>query len=423
MAAQEEFRNKHSRSASRGLNSPALSKQDSSESRRRANSEVANLEGSISVHGRAASTEHAGDLRQMKDERQRKKEQAARELEERRKSLAKRAQTPSIPHPNEFSPALAVTVETAEPKPLPDDIPPRSATEPPQRSMYARHGPVIGLPATPKAMRLIIEGNHDQSGSTPRPEMPMIPATFSQRHSPETSPQQSPERPEPSAEPSLTLLPSTVYQPPSRPSIPRSMSAPIPDEPGQRPARFGRKSSVGRIEEVVPGERRRSHDDDPLPPPPPPAPPVLKELRHLASPPPPPPAPLPHAQRSQQGGAIASGMIEIVMDDDLSSGNDQASEASPPAPASQRGHGRGRSIGDSSISGRFHKATERLRSASRSRKEYVRSPPFESPYESVPMPRQLRSPPPVSFNPDVLRSPIDSRNKHMSTGLHQNEMI
>ncbi|KAF5691557.1 hypothetical protein FDENT_3378 [Fusarium denticulatum] len=424
MAAQEEFRNKHSRSGSRGLGSPALSKQDASEHRRRANSEVANFDGSISIHGRAASTEHAGDLKQMKDERQRKKEQAARELEERRKSLAKRAQTPSIPHPNEFSPALAITVETAEPKPLPDDIPPRSATEPPQRSMYARNGPVIGLPATPKAMRLIIEGNHDQSGSTPRPDVPSIPAGFTQRYSPETSPQQSPEREEPVAEPSLTLLPSTVYQPPARPPIPRSMSAPIPDEPGQRPARFARKNSVGRIEEVVPGERRRSHEDPMPPPPPPPAPPVLKELRHLASPPPPPPAPLQHAQRHQQAGAVASGMIEIVMDDDLSSGNDQASEASPPAPASHRSHNRGRSIGDSSsISGRIHKATERLRSASRSRKEYVRSPPFEAPYESIPMARQMKSPPPVSFNPDVLRSPIDSRNKHLSTGLNRNEMI
>ncbi|KAM0235542.1 hypothetical protein ACHAP5_009711 [Fusarium lateritium] len=420
MAAQEEFRSKHSRSVSRGQNSPALSKQDPAETRRRANSEVA-PDGSLSAHGRAASTEHAGDLKQMKDERQRKKEQAARELEERRKSLAKRAQTPSIPHPNEFSPALAITVETAEPKPLPDDIPPRSATEPPQRSMYARHGPVIGLPATPKAMRLIIEGKHDQSGSTPRPEVPTIPAGFSQRYSPETSPHGSPEREEPSMEPSLTLLPSTVYQPPTRPPIPRSMSAPIPDEPSQRTGRFGRKGSVGRIEEVVTGERRRSHED-PIPPPPP-APPVLKELRHLASPPPPPPAPLQHAQRPQQAGAVASGMIEIVMDDDLSSGNDQASEASPPAPVSRRGHNRGRSIGDSSISGRLHKATERLRSGSRSRKEYVRSPPFEAPYESIPMPRQLKSPPPVSYNPDVLRSPIDSRNKHLSTGLHRNEMI
>ncbi|PCD22211.1 hypothetical protein AU210_016003 [Fusarium oxysporum f. sp. radicis-cucumerinum] len=403
ITAQEEFRNKHSRSSSRGLGSPALSKQDASEHRRRANSEVANFDGSISVHGRAASTEHAGDLKQMKNERQRKKEQAARELEERRKSLAKRAQTPSIPHPNEFAPALAITVETAEPKPLPDDIPPRSATEPPQKSMYARNEPVIGLSATPKAMRLIIEGNHDQPGSTPRPNVPSIPAGFSQRCSPETSPQQSPEREAPVPEPSLTLLRSTVYQPPARPPIPRSMSAPIPDEPGQRPARFARKNSVERIEEVVPSERRRSHED-PMPPPP--------------------PAPRQHTQRHQRAGTVASGMIEIAMDGDLSYGNDQASEASPSARASLGGHNRDRIIGGcSSISGRIHKATERLRSASRSRKEYVRSPPFEAPHERIPMPRQMKSPPLVSLDPDVLRSPIDSRNKHLSTGLNRNEMI
>ncbi|KAF9777840.1 hypothetical protein IL306_004305, partial [Fusarium sp. DS 682] len=128
-----------------------------------------------------------------------------------------------------------------------------------------------------------------------------------------------------------------------------------------------------------------------------------------------------HAQQPQQDGAVASGMIEIVMDDDLSSGNDQVSEASPSA-ATHKGHNRGQSIGDSSISGRIHKATERLRPASRRRKEYVRSP-FEAPYESIPMPRQMKSPPPVSFNPDVLRSPIDSRNKHLSTGLSRNEII
>ncbi|KAG4283323.1 hypothetical protein FPRO04_13258 [Fusarium proliferatum] len=138
------------------------------------------------------------------------------ELEERRKSLTKRAQIPPIPHPNEFSPTLAITIETAEPKPLPDDIPPRNATEPPQRSMYTSNVPIVGLPATPKAMRLIIEGNHDQSGSTPRPNVPSIPAVFTQLYSPETSPRQSLEKEEPAAEPSLTLLPSTVYQPPTK---------------------------------------------------------------------------------------------------------------------------------------------------------------------------------------------------------------
>ncbi|KAF4465964.1 hypothetical protein FALBO_7180, partial [Fusarium albosuccineum] len=234
MVAQEEFRSKHSRSASRGLNSPSVNKRETSETRRRANSEATDAPDPLFAHGRAASTEHAGDLRQMKDERQRKKEQAARELEERRKSLAKRAQTPSIPHPSTFSPALAVAVEAPEPSPLPEDLPPRSATEPPTKSMYARNGPVIGLPATPKAMRLVLDGSHDKSGSTPRPDVPAIPASFSQRLSPGSSPHASPDKEEASL---LTLLPSTVYQPPTRPTIPRSMSAPIPDEPGQRPGR------------------------------------------------------------------------------------------------------------------------------------------------------------------------------------------
>ncbi|KAM5345741.1 hypothetical protein ACJ41O_011602 [Fusarium nematophilum] len=424
MIAQEEFRAKHSRSATRGLNSPALAKRDRSESRRRrANSEAADILAPLVPHARAASTEHAGDLRQMKDERQRKKDQAARELEERRKSLAKRPQAPSIPHPGDYNTSgFRIGVEMADPQQLSDDMPPRSATEPPQKSMYARSGPAMGLPATPKAMRLIMETDHDEPGKAATPQVPPIPATFAQRHSPNASPAASPDKEKEAGETQdlLTLLPSTVYQPPTRPLIPRSMSAPIPDEPGQRPVRYGRKNSVGRIDEVVTGERRRSHEE-PVPPPPP-APPVLKELRHLASPPPPPPAPLPHLQRQHQGGAMASGMIEIVMDDDEMSGNDMALDANHPVPAAQKGHSRGRSIGDSSITGRISKATERLRSASRSRKEYVRQAGFEAPYESIPMPRQLKSPPPVMYDQDLARA-ADSRSKHNSTGLHRSEMI
>ncbi|KAL5592534.1 hypothetical protein FOBRF1_013560 [Fusarium oxysporum] len=208
-AAQEEFRNKHSRSGSRGLNSPALSKQDVSEHRSRANSEV-----------------------QMQDER-RRKEQAARELEERRRSLSKRAQIPFIPHPNKFSLALAITVKTAEPWPLPDDIPPHSATVPPRRGIYARNGPVIGLPATPKAMRLILEGTMINQEAPQDPRLPPFRPAFLGDSLPKPC-LNGRLREEPVARPSLTLLPSTVYQPPSRPLIPRGMSAPIPEDPGQR---------------------------------------------------------------------------------------------------------------------------------------------------------------------------------------------
>ncbi|CAM1509162.1 Fc.00g029010.m01.CDS01 [Cosmosporella sp. VM-42] len=421
MEEQELFRAKHSRSASRGLNSPLVSvKRDRSESRRRrANSEAADVLGPLAAHGRATSTEHAGDLRAIKDERQRKKEQAARELEERRKSLAKRPQAPPIPHPNDFtSPALRIGVEMADAGP--EEFP-RSATEPP-KSMYARNGPVIGLPATPKAMRLIIENDHS-GNSSPQPEVPPIPATFAQRHSPQTSPHSSPKKEE--VGDLLTLLPSTVYQPPKRPLIPRSMSAPIPDEPQSHYRRKGSTSELRGIDELVGGERRRSHEDPiPPPPPPPPAPMMLKELQHLATPPPPPPAPLPHAHRGHEGGAIGSGMIEIVMDDDENSGNEPTQSTLARTPS--KGHSRGRSIGDSSISGRFSKATERLRSASRSRKDprQMKSPPFEAPYESIPtIPLQLKSPPPMMYDPDMIRSPVDTHSKHMSTGLHRSEMI
>jgi hypothetical protein len=470
MREHEEFRAKHSRSANHGLNSPVVGKRE----------RVDNFTPlpSASFHGRAASTEHAGDLRRMKEERQRKKEQAARELEERRKSLAKRPSAPPIPHPSDIAPSLMrLGVESAD---GPEDPYPRSATEPP-KGMYARTGPpVIGLPATPKAMRLLLEADRQSGrGGNEVPDVPVIPVSFSQRMtprlSPERSPEHSPKKPQQESNQSqnqtqshgqaqaqaqvqapaqtqdlLTLLPSTVYQPPTRPMIPRSMSAPIPDEPS--PVYYGRKGSVGGggggngggdprgIDEVLVGERRRSHEEQPPPPPPPP---MLKELQHLAIPPPPPPAPLPHAKRANENSALGSGMIEIVMDEDDSApmaaapNDGMVPVLSPPAPPSLKGHSRGRSNGESSISSRFSKATERLRSASRGRKESgrgVKSPPIEAPYESVPTPQHnlhtsLRSPvngapPPMLYDRDILRSPIEPSNgKHTSTGLHRSEMF
>lgn len=425
--AREAFRAKHNGSASRGMNSPIVSRRERSESRRRDAAEALDTLPPLTTHSRGGSKEHAGDLRRMKEERQRKKDQAAFELEERRKSLAKRAQAPPIPHPSEISPALfRVGVEMADPN---DDIITRSATEPP-KSMYARQGPHIGLPATPKAMRLIIDGDHSGMGS-PVPEMPPVPATFAQRNSPRVAPAPSPEKeklPEPDL---LTLLPSTVYQPPTRPLIARSMSAPIPDEPS--PSYYARKASVGEargIEEVAGFDRRRSRDDQ-MPPPPPPLPPMLKELQHLAMPPPPPPAPLPHVRRSNDSGALSSGMIEIVMDDDETAPGETVPPTTP-----GKNHSRGRSHGDgSSFAGRFSKATERLRSASRGRKDGsrgMRSPPIEAPYESVPMPMplsyQLKSPvagapPPMLYDREAVRSPMGVKDKHMSTGLHKSEMF
>lgn len=455
MQAQEEFRAKHSRSVGHTLNSPAVSRRKEAAETRDPFPMVL----SQTVHTRAASTEHAGDLRAMKDERQRKKEQAARELEERRKSLAKRQLGPQIPHPSEISPGKPPILVEAEDETLPDDLPPRSATEPP-RSMYARNGPQIGLPATPKAMRLILRSDDEQYEDLPPPP---VPATFSQKYSPQNSPQYSPQyavekktvevvekKEEEEAQP-LTLLPSTVYQlpstvyqPPTRPMIPRSMSAPIPDEPSHQP-RFGRKGSAneGRgLDDIVETEWRRQKNSL-VPPPPPPAPsappPFLKELQHLAMPPPPPPPPLPYVRREPQvAGTLASGMIEIVMDDDdeaeeppmMVAPNDGMVPLIPPPEPPVRGHNRGRSSGEGSVSGRRPKASERLRSGSRSRKDgsaSIKSPPFDM-YGDMSGMNQLRSPvvglpPPVLYDRDAIRSPIEAHGRKLSSGLHDTGMF
>ncbi|ROT43517.1 hypothetical protein SODALDRAFT_41197 [Sodiomyces alkalinus F11] len=429
---KERFRIRHNRSASQSIGgdptSPVSTRRERSESRRRRQNtsqeyqrEPAPAPTQSAPQGSSAR-DHAGDLKAMKDERQRKKEQAARELEERRKSLAKRPSAPPIPHPNDISSALGQIVEA--PASLQSDAPLRSRDEQP-RSMYARSGNAsgvyIGLPATPKAMRLILESDNNGYGNA---DVPPIPTTFAQRHSPATSPQQSPEK-EKEAVP-LTLLPSTVYQPPARPQIPRSMSAPIPEDPphmrryADKPhirthsrANSTMKGALGEmrgIDETLGSNegpaRRASHDDHMPPPPPPPPPPFLKELQHLATPPPPPPAPLPH-MASAGAGALVNGMIEIVVDDDeppatVAAPMDMTVPVlAPPAPRSSKGHSRGRSFTDRDrdhgFASRLSKATERLRSASRGRKEAgasrMRSPvdgaAQVAPYESVPPPGYL----------------------------------
>ncbi|KAK2032306.1 hypothetical protein LX32DRAFT_691009 [Colletotrichum zoysiae] len=450
--AQENFRNRHNRSTSQHGSRKALSpeltrefpRRDRSESRRRQAGEVPDRPRDVAPtqsKSRAASTEHAGDLKAMKDDRQRKKEEAARELEERRKSLAQRPSAPPIPHPSQIRIGI-------EPSPSAVELPPRSHTaDPSPRSMYARSNSNIhiGLPATPKAMRLIIESDKDRNNVP----VPPIPATFAQRHSPATSPQQQspPSNAEKEAE-SFTLLPQTtyqlpssVYQPPTRGMIPRSMSAPPipPDAPSPRgpsshskglsrgpSMRRGNSQEIRTVDDMIRARResRENNNHGVLPPPPPP-PPMLKELQHLAMPPPPPPAPLPYAAHNNAGG-LGSGMIEIIMDDDEPAPASMAAPMDttvpvlpPPAPPASKGHSRGRSFTerDNSIAGRISKATDRFRSGSRPRKEASSRPRGQedyeyAPYESVP-----------NYGRDGVRSPPIMAQKGLSTGLHQSEMI
>ncbi|KAI1812724.1 hypothetical protein GGS20DRAFT_587217 [Poronia punctata] len=487
--AQEQFRNRHNRST--GIKdapqSAASNARDRSASRRRKNKTPAELEPPLpaqQTRDQESIQIHAGDLKQISLERQLKKEAAARELEERRKSLARRPSVPPIMHPDQLSPIIARAPSAFElPRTTfvpPRDLPPRSQTadHTTRRGSNARspNGQIIGLPATPKAMRLQFQNDLKN-----KPAVPQIPTTY-KSSSPPSSGQHSPDSPtdgSPTKAPAqdgglLTLLPSTVYSPPTRPNIQRCMSAPIPEEPAaplvglpahpafqhlanqppRRGSAGGRKMSVDAasgmrgIDEVIGGgrhSRKASRDDMPPPPPPPP---VLKELQHLAMPPPPPPAPLPGLRPTVYGGTPGTS-IEIVMDEteDEDSSIPAAAPmqeskvpiiAAPAPPTARANHNRGRSNNDNGITGRFNRATERMRSASQGRSNSnlatrTKSPEQTSPYESVPPPAGYGSPPPPpppppAAPPSVERHPREVRmayqqQQEFGSGLHQSEMI
>ncbi|KJR87039.1 uncharacterized protein SPSK_01401 [Sporothrix schenckii 1099-18] len=447
-----------------------------------------------------SATANRGDLRQLsKDERAQRKAAAARELEERRKSLVRHPNAPSILHPDYLSPGLNQNFGQISEVPeldsdvysRPKDLPMRSQSTEPNakhsssstrvRSMFAPRGhQSIGLPATPKAMRLVLEPGAGAGSSTP-PSVPPIPAVYGHQRSSGSVGHSSPETksstkkqaeatpapltlsattynlrsevplapktsvPTKSSEDTLTLLPSTVYQPPSlsRAAIPRSMSAPPQElvfQKGSASQDFTASRKASREKNptipesssddadlagtLSPSVYRRPSLDNLLPPPPPPlpAPPMLKELAHLAVPPPPPPAPLPFGSSLNQApvvyGGHTTGTIEVVTDDgDVQPvvnvspkiGGSAPSHTNhpslpppppmPPAPPaapetlspSRNGHQRGRSSTDNSIAGRISRATERIRSASRGTNNAAsrtKSPEITMvPYESIHIPQ------------------------------------
>lgn len=399
MQEQEAFRAKHSRSTSRGLNSPTASRSGRSDRGVYGPLDPIATFQQAQSKPRAVSSEHAGDLRLMKDDRERKKVLAARELEERRKSLAKRTQTPQS---QDFLEHESITTRVGvehEDIALPDHLPPRSATEPP-KSMYAR--PTFGLPATPKAMHLVLDAGHIPAFQGPTDENP----SEEQRTREPVYAYAKPNTEVPSGiedegeeEGTLLLLPATVYEPPPK----RSMSAP-PIRETKSKKKTGKKK--GKKAEPLDGDA-----DEPtksLSPPPLPAPPLLKELKHLAMPPPPPPAPLHGSQAGQLplGGAIAAGNIEIVQDEEeyayapvVVAPNDyMVPILSPPAPPNRK-HGRSRSL---SVSGR---GTQPL---NRPRKDSI-----EVGIDGQMIHSPILSPPPMHFDQDTIRSPVGNRPSQM----------
>ncbi|TAQ87948.1 hypothetical protein B7494_g3735 [Chlorociboria aeruginascens] len=473
-------------------NSPDRSRRDRSKSRKPSGRESSrSRKGSTTEtgtqpdrpnHSRSISEQNQGDLSQInKEERTLKKEQAARELEERRKSLARRPSAPTIMHPEELAslspltyrpfsvldgPQKGSTFPSPMHSPISSPAPPPLQTSQAYPNQSSSSSPQIGLPATPRAMR---HPKFDPDANRV-PDVPQIPEKYDLQPSPSPSPLQpaitwgsSNGTSNENTSDTLGPLPKTTYQAAPRRVPPRSASAPIPEEsfpsPKALPATLPTHPAFQAA--LPPSNRRRTQDahsmrpslaisprkinsgesqpgtlgyetrhspisssgpvavmsgivetiepihqgspnEDLIPPPPPPsAPPILKELQHLAMPPPPPPAPLYRPSDLSinpivSGVSSASGVIEIVMDEDdekvpnaptHSKAAVVEPQPSPPQHPRRPSHSRGRSETDNSLSGRFSRAAERLRSASRGRNNGAKSPTSAievSPYESVP---------------------------------------
>ncbi|KAL1644665.1 hypothetical protein SLS58_004126 [Diplodia intermedia] len=345
------------------------------------------------------------------------KERAARELEERRLSLARRPSAPVIPHPQELSrPSiygrsltdLGNSPNSAMP-PMSshsDKGLPRSQTVDPEMMRYnPRHttgtstrSMPIGLPATPRALR------HPRymSSDPERDEVPAVPQI--PEHIIEVNIDNNAEVQDDVA----PLLPATTFGQTGPQSPQRSVSAPPEHINGtRRGSASSRGSGNKRIspppitasiaealhgeQVIVVGEPEAKEN-----------PPLLAELQHLNAPPPPPPPPMFHSH-SRTG----SGVINIAIDENpngrtttpampppidypVNDNMSNMSNMSPPPPMPPRPHTgspsmhrRGRGSVSESIGSRLRGVTERMRSTSRSR---AKSPPNDfapSPYETV----------------------------------------
>ena len=284
----------------------------------------------------------SGESRQQKSEMM--KELAARDLEERRNSLARRPSVPQIPHPKNLSPGFIPfeerTVDSDGDFKSPNSVYKeqdmlRSKTVSPSshyRSTKSNRLPNVpmGLPQTPRAMR-----HPKYMGQDSKDDIPNVPEIPSNLSSLDTSnlnsngksngnTRHSHNSPDDTISPSeaadtLAPLPSSSYAPPSRQKPPpRSASAPIPDDaripqglPNGLPAhpgfRQGLPTSQRRgVDQMRMASNRNSNIaivsiDETLNAPsaniitvgePEEEPTVLPELQHLAQPQPPPPPPV-----------------------------------------------------------------------------------------------------------------------------------
>ncbi|KAL1893871.1 hypothetical protein Cpir12675_003889 [Ceratocystis pirilliformis] len=468
LADQEKFR--RARSASRGrstsrtrihkdadLPGPSVTEKIKAKNHKPQDKEVPSQ---LEFHG------HAGDLRIIKEERQRKREMAAKELEHRRKELVGNTKTSAIPYPQGLSmgefisrPRTANEVITVFGR----DIP-RSLTADPYSLPNPSQNLSFGVSISPKTIGFTEDlsqvGDHPPATTqaSAHPQQPpkgkskgMLSLASSQNIQ-VTPGLATSGLPLPShTQESLAFLPSTVYRPPSK-GIPRSQSAPIPDEPSFLHSRDNYRQHE-RLRKNSHSSRQDNNRSNP--------PPVLKELQHLVSsnpttmdsagpseamlsPPPPPPI----GYIPTTASALATGMIEIVKDDNtLPRIQHKASQSvgrntpvivsqsdlmvpilSAPAPP-MRGQTRGRSSTDSNIAERLNKATEHLRSTSRTRKEnskqdMPRSPqdgPGSVSYDNTTAQAQYVWPAPSRQQSQGF--PLLADLKSLPTGMKKNEFF
>ena len=446
-ANRQRLRSRHRSRSRRTHERGTSSRRDKSPDRRLAQEtqHLRTAESSDVPKSAIESTRNSGDLMleaamrphvdRRLSERTQKKEMAARELEARRESLLRNPEAPPIQFPDQYSgrpniPYRAQTDLSNSPISWDPVVPPQHSSRFPDsngdfisRSGAASVGP-YGLPATPRAMK---HPKWDNKASD-------IPAV--------------PEVPD-----AMQPLPETYYTGQPKFELPRSMSAPIPEQQhpplpeelpshpafhrGLRPSKRGNFSPLGDI-----GSHRRRPSDDTNSMALPSdtsidgvlasahsgvrieaveEPPLLPELQHLAGghqqvmPPPPPPPPAPFSNRNDpESSSLSSssgvGVIKMVLDNEPGDENNVIEVPPPPPPVqpirsppvgatpsspppsmsrSSSNHRRGRSE-NSKTTFSVKAITDRLRSNSRGRNT-------KSPEQTNNTPSPYESVPPLYF--------------------------
>lgn len=422
---------------------------------------------SLDEDSSASENQEDGIVRRRDLQTLTKKQLAARELEERRASLARRPSAPAIPLPSDVKtpikrPSMAPRHHTELGDTPSSFAPPHSAGQiirshtadpeskgrfPPTRTTGTSTPTApIGLPATPRAMKHPRYMSADANENEGIPAVPQVPETPPQLTS-ATFQQNSPSPKSAENDEIAPLLPSTVFGQSASLSPPRAASAPPETNADGTPwhyktvlphsSRRGSISKVGHTRKITPTENnfqpqqspsssrpsidQTLHDaqiviveDSEL---------MLPELQHLAGPPPPPPPPLMANRRGSGLGVIniAIGEEEPIVIDVLPTIDRAGALTAPPlnnfaqaqaqanAQMQAQAQRRGRGSISEGINSRLRSVTERIRNNSKSR---TKSPPIDayapSPYETVLPGMFSRQQPTPDLNTIRTKSPYEA---------------